>query len=163
MAATKRLTLKETPMRALIAAALASFALVTPAFASGGLWCNVDDANWKFDVESGMTRGMGSPFFNFRASAVIKDKRVLQEFRSLDLAGKLVHSWVNGETKLSFYTEIDKNDAIYSLEIVIDTKPVDEESDGEYAGTYQIVTYDPTAKDADSRLELTGPITCGSE
>jgi hypothetical protein len=142
-------------------ALLALLVPAAPAHASGGLWCNVDDANVKLDVESGVTRGMGSPFFNFRASAELKDKRVMPEFRTLDLGTKLVHSWVNGGTKLSFYTEIEKDNAVYSAEIVIDT--VQGEEEGDDAGTYTIVTYGEAKDGEDGRVELTGPVICGGE
>ncbi len=146
-------------LRSAILLALLGFA--APAQASGGLWCNVDDANLKLDIESGVTRGMGSPFFNFRAAAELKDKRVMPEFRKLELGDKLVHSWLDGGTKLSFYTEVEKADAIYSTEITIDT--VQGEDEVEDAGTYTVITYTDAKDVEDGRIELTGPITCGGE
>lgn len=148
-------------MKYLRSAVLFAFLLpALPASASGGLWCNVDDANWTLNVESGVTRGMGYPLFNLKASAELKDKRVMPEFRKLDLKDKLVHSWVYGETKLYFYTEIEKGNAIYSTDIIIDTKPGEDE--GDYAGTYTIISSTEAAENG-GQVELTGPITCGGE
>lgn len=146
-------------LRSAVLFALVGFA--APAHASGGMWCNVDDANWKFDVESGVTRGMGYPLFNLKATAELKDKRVMPEFRKIDLKDKLVHSWVYGETKLYFYTEIEKANTIYSTDIIIDTKAGEDE--GDYAGTYTIITYSDDKTVEDGRLEVSGPITCGGE
>lgn len=133
-----------------------------PALASGALWCNVDDANLKLDVESGVTHGLGSPLFNFKAAAEIRDKRVLPEFKTLDLGSKLVHSWVSGETKLYFYHEVEKESAIYSLDLTVESKPMPD-SDGEEVGTYKLIAYGPAAQGEDGRIELTGPISCGGE
>lgn len=132
------------------------------AHASGALWCNADDANLKLDIESGVTHGLGSPLFNFKAAADIRDKRVLADFRTLDLSQRLVHSWVSGETKLYFYHEVEKENAIYSLDLIVESKPVPD-SDGEEAGTYKLIAYGPAAEGEDGRIELTGAISCGGE
>jgi hypothetical protein len=145
-------------------AAIVALAVLAPgpALASGGLWCDADDASIKLDIESGMTRGMGSPFFSFKAGSEIKDKRVLPEFQTLDLSAKLVHSWVYGETKLYFYHEVEKENAIYSLDIIIESKPLPD-SDGEEEGTYKVIAYGPAPEGEDGRIELTGKISCGSD
>lgn len=148
-------------MRGMITAAIMSLALAAPAQASGALWCSVDDANWTFDVESGVTHGLGGPLFNLRASAELKDKRVMPELRKLELKDKLVHSWVYGETKLYFYSEIEKTGNIYSADIIIDTKAGEDES--ESTGTYTVITSNEAKPGEDGRVELTGPITCGGE
>ena len=73
----------------------------SPAHASGGLWCTIDDANLRMTIESGVTRGMGGPIFNFKALAELLVKDVAPDFAKLTLDGNLVHNWIDGdETRL---------------------------------------------------------------
>ncbi len=44
--------------------------------ASGGLQCTAEDDFAVVTIESGVTRGMGGPVFNFRATSVIRDEKV---------------------------------------------------------------------------------------
>ncbi|TIT25425.1 MAG: hypothetical protein E5W78_21870, partial [Mesorhizobium sp.] len=46
------------------------------AFATGGIWCSTEDAAVKFEVEAGVTRGMGGPTFNFRGDLEILGRPV---------------------------------------------------------------------------------------
>ena len=45
---------------------LGLIAATLPAAASGGVWCHLEDRSVKLAVESGVTRGLGAPVFNFR-------------------------------------------------------------------------------------------------
>src|SRR4051812_8890326 len=57
-------------MRAIVCAATL-LSSVGAALASGGIWCSADDKAVKFQVEAGVTRGMGGPTFNFRGDLEI--------------------------------------------------------------------------------------------
>ncbi len=105
---------------------------------------------------------LGSPFFDFKAAAEIKDQRVLADFRKLTLDDKLVHHWLGDEVKLSFYTEVEKESAIYSFDLVIETAMV-EDSDGEYKGSYKITSNGPAPEGEDGTVEITGEISCGAD
>lgn len=149
----------------LTAALLAGLTLFAApaAHASGGLWCNVDDANLKLDVESGVTHGMGSPFFSFKAAGELKGKDVATDFQKLTLDDKLVHSWLDGdEVRLLFYTE--RTDGEFgSVQITIETvMAADEEG---YEGTYQVSYFEGTRQkgEEDGFRRFEGKLTCGVE
>jgi hypothetical protein len=57
-------------------ATAALLAGATQAYASGGIGCNSEEPPAKLSIESGVTRGMGGPLFNFRATLEILDKTV---------------------------------------------------------------------------------------
>ena len=89
-------------------------------------------------VESGVSHGMGGPIFNMRASSELLVKDVADDFRKLNLDGKLVHSWIDGdETRLLFYTEREGDKPFGSIEITIQTAG-DREEDVEIKGKYEV-------------------------
>jgi hypothetical protein len=133
--------------------------LSSSAFASGGLSCEVADANLKLTAESGVTHGMGGPFFNFKASAEILNAAVHPDLKALILDDKLVHHWLDGKTlKLSFYQETAEDKPHAYVDITIDTQS-DEE--GNYNGAYQLSIFaaEPPAG-AENPVELSGTVTC---
>ncbi len=68
-----------------------------------------------------------------------------------------MHHWLGDEVKLSFYTEVEKESAIYSFDLVIETAMV-EDSDGEYKGSYKITSNGPAPEGEDGTVEITGEI-----
>jgi len=60
-----------------------SVCATTPALASGGLSCEAKGKQATLQVESGVTRGMGSPLFNFRGSAQIAARAVAPDLRKI--------------------------------------------------------------------------------
>jgi hypothetical protein len=146
--------------------ATALLALGTPAMALGGLWCTIDDANLKMTVESGVTHGMGGPFFNFKASAELVDGGVAPDFRKLVLDDKLVHSWLEGgDTRLLFYTERDGDKPHGYLSITIKTlaDPEDEEVDA--IGTYELTYFEAERQKGEDTgyKSFKGEASCGGE
>ena len=114
----------------------------TTAMASGGLWCTIDDANLKMTVESGVTRGMGGPLFNFKASAEVLAGNVAPDFRKIVLDDKLVHSWLEGgDTRLLFYTEREGDKPHGYVSITIKTLADPEDEDVEAKGTYELTYF----------------------
>jgi len=134
------------------------------AFASGGIWCNVDDPTVTFDVGAGVTRGMGGPTFNFRGDLEIKARPVGDHLRKTVFEdSNLTQYWLDGqELRLNIYREYETANAFNSVELTILTKASDE---GVYDGQYTLAVYDNAADtDKDGKpAELTGKVSCGAE
>jgi hypothetical protein len=134
------------------------------AFASGGIWCDVDDTAVTFDVGAGVTRGMGGPTFNFRGDLEIKARPVGDGLRKTVFEdSNLTQYWLDGkELRLNIYREHQLADAYNYVELTILTKTSDE---GVYDGQYTLTVYDNAADtDKDGKTaELTGKVSCGAE
>lgn len=134
------------------------------AFATGGIWCSAEDAAVKFEVEAGVTRGMGGPTFNFRGDLEILGRPVGDDLRkSVFEDSNLTQYWLDGkELRLLVYREHEVANTYSSVELTILTKASEE---GVYDGRYSLAIYDGTAaadKD-DKPVELTGKVSCGAE
>ena len=150
-------------MRTIICAA-ALFLSAGTAFASGGIWCNVDDTAVKFEVGAGLTRGMGGPTFNFNGNLEILGRPPGDDLRKTVFEdSNLTQYWLdNKELRLNIYQEHQLADAYNYVELTILTKTSDE---GVYHGQYTLAVYDSTAdKDGDGKTaDLTGKVSCGAE
>ncbi|RWN25863.1 hypothetical protein [Mesorhizobium sp.] len=134
------------------------------AFATGGIWCSAEDAAVKFEVEAGVTRGMGGPTFNFRGDLEIFGRPVDDGLRkSVFEDSNLTQYWLDGkELRLLVYREHEVANTYSSVELTILTKVSEE---GVYDGRYSLAIYDGTAAaDKDGKpVELTGKVSCGAE
>ncbi|AZO64871.1 MULTISPECIES: hypothetical protein [unclassified Mesorhizobium] len=135
------------------------------ASASGGIWCSVDDnAAVKFEVEAGVTRGMGGPTFNFRGDLEILGRPVGDDLRKTMFEdSNLTQYWLDGkELRLLVYREHEVANTYSSVELTILTKASEE---GVYDGRYSLAIYDgAAAADKDGKpVELTGKVSCGAE
>lgn len=134
------------------------------AFATGGIWCSVDDAAVKFQVDAGVTTGMGGPTFNFRGDLEIKARPAGDELRKTVFENSnLTQYWLdNKELRLNIYSEHQVANTYSSVELTILTKASDE---GVYDGQYRLAVYDSTAdKDGDGKpANLSGTVSCGAE
>jgi hypothetical protein len=143
----------------------ASFLLVqpSPASATGGFSCAVEDEALSFSAESALGRGMGSPIINLSASLGVKLKQASTDFAKLDLNDALVHSWMAGpDLNLHFYKEREASKPHGFVELIIKTSK--SEDDLTSAGTYTLSVYDMPAEGGDARtLEATGKIACSVE
>lgn len=137
---------------------------VGTAFASGGVWCNVDDGAVAFDVGAGVTRGMGGPTFNFRGDIEIKSRPVGDGLRKTVFdQSNLTQYWLDAkELRLNIYHEQEVDKTFSSVELTILTKASDE---GVYDGQYTLAVYDSAADtEKDGKMaDLTGSVTCGAE
>lgn len=117
---------------------------VVPAAASGGLSCNAEDKSAKFSIESGVTRGMGSPVFNFRGVVEILEKGVAEDLRKIEFTGEhLAQYWLDGQSlKLLLYRERTGDKPHGYVELTIETQAGDDE--GTYNGPYRLVVFDMT-------------------
>ena len=132
-----------------------------PASASGGLSCETEGGPANIVVESGVTRGMGSPVFNFRGSVVISEKSVAEDLRTTAFADEhLAQYWLDGEDlRLVIYREREGDKPHGYVEITVLTKA--EGDEGGYAGTYELTVFDGTGDDPEGKtVKLDGKIGC---
>lgn len=153
-------------MKAIAIPALAMLVLLSctlsPARASGGFSCSVDDDHLRFAAESAMGRGNGSPFLNLQASAETKIKGTPIDLAQLDLKANLVHSWMDHpDLRLHFYWEREGDKPHATFELLVRTVSSDDE--GTYSGTYDLTIF-YTEKPADAvegaYLRATGQVSC---
>ena len=138
------------------------FCGLSPAFASGGLWCDVDADKVKIAISSGMTRGMGSPLFNFEATVEIEDSELADDVRRTSY-GHATQYWLDGETlNLLVYWEREGDGEFASVEATVMTRFSDDE--GSYDGDYAITVHDGGAPTPDGEpRRYGGTISCGVE
>jgi hypothetical protein len=142
-----------------IVAAAIFVAASAPAAASGGLGCEAKDAHVDFNIDTAVTRGMGGPFFNFKAALAIALEGVPDDLRHLDFDDALTHSWLDGKAvKLQFYAERQEGD-FASVGFVVETAMVEE---GLYRGEYTLTVFAPESPAATETGELsaTGAVVC---
>lgn len=134
---------------------------VVQAAASGGLSCETDDKAVKFLVESGVTRGMGGPLFNFRGTLEVKNKKVAADLRKTEFAQQHVAQyWLDGKSlKLLVYREREGDKPHGYVELTIETKTVDE---GIYDGPYRLQVFDMTddSSGEGKTFEFKGKTSC---
>ena len=150
-------------MRIIILALTAITIGCEPAHASGGIGCEGADEALKFSVESGMTRGGGGGFFNFRAELDVLVPSTPEDFRKLQLdSADLMHHWVDDrELKLLLYRE--RTDGPFGwVRLLIETRRVDE---GAYAGSYRLTIGSMESEQASepTMREARGEVTCFAE
>jgi hypothetical protein len=146
-----------------IAAALV--ALCAPGIANAGLSCTVKDKSVQLTLESGVTRGMGGPFFDFKAELKTNLPNVPKDFRQVKFADDhLPQRWLNDrEAKLAIYRERDGEPHGY-VEIQIETKRVSKDDDGNYKGTYALTIHSVAlaGKPEPKPITARGAISCMS-
>lgn len=150
-------------MRAIICTAMLLLS-AGAAFASGGIWCSAEDKAVKFEVEAGVTRGMGGPTFNFRGDLEILSRPEGDSLRKTVFEDSaLTQYWLDGkELRLNIYGEHEVAQKFNTVELTIMTKTTDE---GVYDGNYTLSIYDAAAdKEQDGKpVEVTGKVSCGAE
>jgi hypothetical protein len=147
-------------MRRLVPA-LAAIMLTAPALASGGLSCDASDETVEIAIQSGITRGMGSPLFQFQGEIEIRNPAVSDTLRKTTFGREHVPQyWIDDKgLKLLLYRETETGPHGY-VEIEIITGHDEDELtwDGEYAVTVSDVSdKGPSQPDF---FEFSGPISC---
>lgn len=146
-------------MRAMVF--LVALGVASPAAASGGLSCSVDDGKATFEIESGVTRGMGSPVFNFRGTLDIADERLAADLRHSAFTGEnLTQYWLDGSRlNLRLYRERVEGPHA-SIDLVVLTESSDDESG--YSGSYTVSVGDLIGDNVPEPLEIeiTGAVEC---
>ena len=117
-------------------------AMVVPAAASGGLSCSLEDQSVRIAIESGVTRGMGGPVFNFRGTLEILDKAVAEDLRKTEFDGRhLPQYWLSERAlQLHLYREREGDKPHGYVDLVIETQAGDDE--GLYGGSYRLTVFD---------------------
>ena len=135
------------------------------AFASGGLSCEADDKNVALSIESGVTRGMGSPVFNFRAEAGLKLAKTPADMKTTAFEqANLAQYWLDGEDlRLVLYREREGDKPHGYVEITVLTKAKGEQEEGTYEGNYELTVFDGTGDGDPLQLEAKGTVSCFSE
>lgn len=147
-------------MRAKIAA-VAILSSILPAAASGGIGCTAEDKKVVFEVNAGVTRGMGSPIFSFDGKVEVKDNSVAADLRKTEFKmDHVAQYWLDGkDLRLDLYREREGDKAHGYVELVLYTKPKGDE--GEYAGTYEISVYDTVGEGAEAKeAKFKGKVGC---
>ncbi|RAZ91655.1 hypothetical protein DPM33_08695 [Mesorhizobium hawassense] len=142
--------------------ATALLASADAGFASGALWCSVDDPKVAFQLDAGVTRGLGGPTFNFRGDLEIKDRPAADSLRKTVFEDQnLAQYWLAGEDlRLLVYREHGAKDTYRSVELTIMTKAKDE---GTYDGHYTLSVNDGTAGMSSDPVQFKGDVSCGAE
>lgn len=150
-------------MKHVLTAAVACFFWgLTPAWATGGFSCTIDDANLKFDAQSPLGRGMGSPIINLQASGVIKLKGTPADLVEADLSKHLVHSWMAyPDLRLHFYREREGDKPHAYVELLISA--VTNADEGTAEGTYEITVFTTDSGAATEPLSVKGTVSCTVE
>jgi hypothetical protein len=136
-----------------------------PASASGGLSCSLEDQSVRIAIESGVTRGMGGPVFNFRGTLEILDKAVPEDLRRTEFEGRhLPQYWLSERAlQLHLYRERDGDKPHGYVDLIIETQAGDDE--GLYGGSYRLTVFDGSdAASAEGKtVKLSGEINCFAE
>jgi hypothetical protein len=145
----------------IVASAAVAMALsLADARASGGLSCTADDAFAEITIESGVTRGMGGPVFNFRATSLIRDDAVAGDLRAMAYEGEhLAQYWLDGEElRLLLYRERAEGAHGY-VEIEVRATVAEE---GLYTGVYALTVFDLTGDTTGEgrRFAAEGAVEC---
>lgn len=148
-------------MRRVILSLMSILLAAGPAGASGGLSCGAKDEAVKLTIESGVTRGMGSPVFNFRGELAISDKAVAEDLRTVSFDGShLAQYWLDGEElRMVVYRERGADKPHGYVEVTVRTKSGEE---GDYTGQYAVTVYDTdgTTGGEGKTFNYTGRATC---
>lgn len=148
----------------IIPLALSLFA--SPAMASGGLSCTADDGKVGFDIQAGVTRGMGGPVFSLAGELTIKGGDVAADLAKTKFErDNLAQYWLDGEElRLLLYKERAEGE-FGSVELTVRTKALGEEDEGSYAGDYALQVFESTGEGSgDSRTtDFAGKVECTAE
>lgn len=143
---------------AALALGLALLCGAGPASASGGLSCQADDDKVALSIESGVTRGMGGPVFNFRAQATVKSNDIAEDLRATSFEQKhLPQYWFgDGELRMVLYREREGDKPHGYVEITVSTNEAEES----YEGMYSLSVFDVPASGGQKELKAEGPLSC---
>ncbi|HET9458557.1 MAG TPA: hypothetical protein VFO51_01055 [Sphingomicrobium sp.] len=144
-------------------AAAALFLDSGQAQASGGLWCDASDKAATIAINSGVTRGLGGPLFNFAGTVGVLDPSVPADLRTtLFETAHVPQYWLDGsELRLLLYRERAGNKAHGYVELTIIAKAGD---DGAYEGRYTLDLFDAQGASSEGMSwKFEGAISCGAE
>jgi len=150
-------------MRSSILILAALVAAVVPARATGGVWCNAEDASVRFAMRSGLSHGINGGFLSFQADLDVKLKAVPEDFLHLhfDDAG-VSQRWLDDKVfKLRIFRERETGPS-GDLVFLVETTRIRE---GEYRGRYELTIGSmQSAQDyKGTQWHARGKVSCSSE
>ena len=147
------------------AVAMAVAVAGSPAWASGGFSCTVEDKALKASVEGAYSRGVGEGVINFGGRIEVLAKAAPEDFRSIELEREhLTQTWIHGrDLKLRMYRERQGSAPHGYVDLVVETRqsPKDEL---EYAGTFALTVFHVVSeKDSEGKtFTVRGKATCSA-
>ncbi|MBL8581744.1 MAG: hypothetical protein JNL61_05880 [Rhizobiaceae bacterium] len=138
-----------------------ALAIAGPVQASGGLNCEAKDKAAELSISSGITRGMGSPLFNFNGDVRVAGKKVAADLARTTFGDDHVAQyWLDGEDlRLVLYRERDAGKPHGYVEVTILANAAGEENT--FAGDYAITIYDGVDGTSEGRtVNLGGRVDC---
>ncbi|MCR6499289.1 hypothetical protein MUO32_09620 [Shinella sp. CPCC 101442] len=145
-------------MRRFLLSLTAFAALSSPALATGGFSCAVEDKNVSFEAEAGFSYSLGG-ILNFRGTLTLPADLAQKGLDKVALdQSSLTHHWLHdGELRLLVHAEAGENQPFATLDFVVLTT-VDE--DGlNFEGTY---TLKVEGEKFDEAVRRTGKISCSA-
>lgn len=148
-----------------ILAALSLVLTASAASASGGIGCEASDTAVKLTIQSGVTRGMGSPLFQFQAEAEVLDPKAPEHLRKTAYTDENVSQyWLDGESlKMVLYRETEGDlPHGYVMVTILTTTSDNPDDEGIYNGEYQLSVYDVGTDSAAEPLQIehNGTVSC---
>lgn len=134
----------------------------TAASASGGLSCTAEDPKVRFEVNAGVTRGMGSPVFSLGGEIWIEEKTLAADLAKTKLEREhLAQYWLDGsDLRLLLYRE-RQGDGFGYVELTVRSAPSgNDEEEGIYKGEYSLTVYDGEDGDEGRNLTYAGKVSC---
>ena len=145
-------------MRRLLLSLAALAAMSSPAFATGGFSCAVDDRNVSFTGEAGFSYSLGG-ILNFRGTLDLPADLAQKGLDKITLdQTSLTHHWLHdGELRLLVHAESGENQPFAAVDFVMLTT-VDEEGLN-FVGTY---TLKVEGEKFDEPVRRSGQIACSA-
>jgi len=153
-------------MRLFLASVLALHA--GAAFASGGVHCSADADEVAFEVNGGVTHGMGGGLFSFAGEITIAVDGMAAELANTKFAREHVAQyWLDGEDlRLLLYREREGDKPHGYVELTIRTKARGgDDGEGTYEGRYELTVYDMTNETDGEGVTVAreGEVVCSAE
>lgn len=140
---------------------LALVAAPSIASATGGTWCDAEDANLSFHFKTAHSRDGTGAWFGIEGHLTTKFGKLPDHLAKFQIRDEnLTQRWVGREGVL---LEVQKNDAepFRSVKLTVTTRLVEDE-DAAYEGTYELRI---TAEDDDAEAYIirSGKVTCSGD
>lgn len=147
-------------MRRIATALMLLLPVTSAAHASGGIGCQGKSGAVTFEINSGVTRGMGSPVFQFSATVETTDTAIEPDLRKVEMTKEhLAQYWLDGEElKMVLYRERAEGDHGY-VSLTVQTSMKDE---GVYEGRFDVEYFETKniAAGEGKTVKADGDVSC---
>lgn len=152
----------KTMIKCLALCLLAS--LPAKAFATGGLDCEIGDANLDFHYEALFSYSANSPLYESKGAFEAKHPKIDPALKKLDASSfRLIQQWYQDkDLKLQFYAETESEKTPFaSVKLTIQT--VADEDELSYAGKYRLEIQPAVVEGQDSEVIVKeGDVACSA-